>query len=293
MKHAPREESWERYLRAALTACRRAGEIERRYFRAHDLEVSHKRDSSPVTPADRAAEEAIRETLRAATPEFGLVGEEFGEEGDRRDRWIIDPLDGTKNFVAGLPYFAVLIALELDGEVFLGVVHAPLLGPGHGAIAVPAAADGALAGETWWGVRGQGAFGGTGTVRPNCEARRLRVSAVDGIERAFIAHGGLKIFHSRGYWPAFTELVARASRTRGFGDWWGHILVAEGICDAMVDPRVALHDIAAIKPIVEEAGGAVSVPARSPFVPGFHDAAITSNLLLHDALRRHFGFDAP
>ena len=129
----------EHYLEAALAACRRAGEIHRQHFRSAALKVELKGDASPVTAADRGSEEAIRETLHRATPELGLLGEEFGQEGSERDRWIIDPLDATKNFVAGLPFFATLIGLELDGEFVLGVVHAPALGPGSGLSAAPQA----------------------------------------------------------------------------------------------------------------------------------------------------------
>src|SRR5262249_20963438 len=112
----------ERYLAAALGACRRAGEIHRSHFRSAHLQVETKPDASPVTVADRASEEAIREVLHRATPELGLLGEEFGQEGSETDRWIVDPIDATKNFVAGLPFFATLIGLELDGEIVLGVV---------------------------------------------------------------------------------------------------------------------------------------------------------------------------
>ncbi|HEY4595674.1 MAG TPA: inositol monophosphatase family protein, partial [Thermoanaerobaculia bacterium] len=150
-----------RYLEAALAACRRAGEIHRQHFRSAALRVELKKDASPVTVADRGSEEAIRETLHRAIPELGLLGEEFGQEGSERDRWIIDPIDATKNFVAGLPFFATLIGLELGGELVLGVVHAPVLGPGSGLFAE---GDPAALGETWWAARGQGAWGGTGTT---------------------------------------------------------------------------------------------------------------------------------
>ena len=117
------------FLAAALDACRAAGEIPRAYFRSDGLAVESKEDASPVTEADRAAEEVIRDCLFGDTPELGVLGEEFGAEGSERDRWIVDPIDGTKNFVAGLPFFATLLALQLDGELVLGVVHAPALGP--------------------------------------------------------------------------------------------------------------------------------------------------------------------
>ena len=248
-----------------------------------------KGDASPVTAADRGSEEAIRETLHRATPDLGLLGEEFGQEGSERDRWIIDPLDATKNFVAGLPFFATLIGLELDGELVLGVVHAPALGPGSGLFAAQPGGESAALGETWWGARGEGAWGGTGTRLETCRQRRLRVSETSEIESAFVVHGGLNLFQRHGLWPAFADLVARANRTRGFGDWWGHILVAEGRCDAMVEGEVALHDVAALKPILEEAGGVFRTRNGEPLVSGWKDAALSSNRNLAAGVRAVMG----
>ena len=279
-----------RYLEAALAACRRAGEIHREHFRSATLRVDLKQDASPVTVADRGSEEAIRETLHRATPELGLLGEEFGQEGSERDRWIIDPIDATKNFVAGLPFFATLIGLELDGELVFGAVHAPALGPGSGLFAGQASGESASLGETWWAARGEGAWGGTGTAIETCRQRRLRVSGTSEIEQAFVAHGGLNLFQRNGLWPAFSELVARAYRTRGFGDWWGHILVAEGRCDAMLEARVALHDVAALKPILEEAGGVLLTRDGEPLVTGWTGGAFSATRGLAGALRAVMGF---
>lgn len=264
---------WQHHLEAALEACRRAGEIHREHFRSPGLDVQLKADASPVTQSDRLAEEAIRESLSGAIPGLGFVGEELGQEGDERDRWIVDPLDGTRNFVAGLPYFAILIGLELDGEIVLGVAHAPALG-----------------GETWWAARGQGAFAGTGTAFATCCDRRLRVSQVSDVAQAFVVHGDLVHFQRAGLWSAFSDLVARAGRTRGFGDWWGHVLVAEGRCDAMIEGQVALHDVAALKPILEEAGGVLLTRRNAPLVPGFHEATLSCNRNLADELSRALGF---
>lgn len=285
----PRFDS-ERCLAAALEACRRAGAIHREHFRAEGLAVERKADTSPVTRADRGSEEAIRETLRRAIPEFGVLGEEFGQEGDQRDRWVVDPLDGTRNFVAGLPWFATLIGLELDGQLVLGVVHAAALGPGSGLEAPPVGADSSGLGETWCAVRGQGAFGGTGTDPSTVRRRPLRVSEVDDLSRSFLVHGGLRHFQKNGLWPAFGELVGRVERTRGFGDWWGHVLVAEGRCDAMVEPIVAFHDVAAIRVLIEEAGGVFLTRGGVPLGPGFQQATISSNPALAGALQDILGF---
>jgi histidinol-phosphatase len=280
----------ERHLLAALEACRRAGEIHRAHFRSVHLQVELKQDASPVTVADRASEEAIREVLHRATPELGLLGEEYGQEGSETDRWIIDPIDATKNFVAGLPFFATLIGLELGGELVLGVVHAPALGPGSGLFASQEGGDPATLGETWWAARGQGAWGGTGTTLATTRQRRLRVSDVSEVSRAFVGHGGLKIFQRRGLWPVLSDLVARTARTRGFGDWWGHILVAEGRCDAMVEGEVALHDVAALKPILEEAGGVFLTRHNAPLVTGFREATLSANRKVAEELRELLGF---
>jgi histidinol-phosphatase len=263
----------ERCLAAALEACRRAGAIHLEHFRASGLAVERKADASPVTRADRGSEEAIRETLRRATPELGVLGEEFGQEGDERDRWVVDPLDATRNFVAGLPYFATLIGLELDGRLVLGVVHAAALG-----------------GSTWCAVRGQGAFGGTGTDPATVRQRRLRVSEVDDLSRSFVVHGGLVHFQKHGLWPALGDLVSRVERTRGFGDWWGHVLVAEGRCDAMVEAVVAYHDVAAVRVLVEEAGGTFLTRGDTPLGPGFGAGVLTSNRALAEPLRDLLGF---
>jgi histidinol-phosphatase len=256
----------ERLLAAALAACRRAAAIHRACFRSAGLGVEaieRKADASPVTQADRGSEEAIREVLRQAAPGFGLLGEEYGQEGDERDRWVIDPLDGTKNFVAGLPWFATLIGLELDGDLVLGAVHAPMLKEGLG--------------ETWCAVRGAGAWAGTSADPGTCRERRLRVSGTAALEDAFVQHGGLVYFQRQGLWPAFGEIVARAGRTRGFGDWWGHVLVAEGRCDAMLEGTVSYHDVAAIRPILEEAGGVFLTRTSEPLDRGFHGPTVSSN----------------
>lgn len=280
-----------RTLEAALTAARLAGAIHRQHYRRADLAVEKKSDGTPVTLSDRGAEEAIREHLRRATPELGLLGEEFGAEGDTRDRWIIDPLDGTKNFVSGLPYFAVLIGLELDGALEVGVVHAPVLGTGNPELPVSFGEE--ELGESWWAAKGHGAFAGRGTSfggTARAQTRPLRVSTTISLRKAFVTHGGLRRIQEHGLWERFSTLVGKVSRTRGFGDWWGHMLVAEGRCDAMFEAAVALHDVAAVKVIVEEAGGAFRTFGNAPLTTDFSEAVLSANAALVEVLAGELGF---
>jgi histidinol-phosphatase len=269
----------------ALEACRRAGLVLRRSFRAADLDVRQKADGTPVSGADREAERVVREVLSRATPAFGLLGEEFGEEGPRQTRWVIDPIDGTKSFVRGLPFAATLLCLEVDGEPVLGIVHAPLLGPGLPLVGPPDAAGAAAPGLTWWAAGGHGAFAGRGTSEA-APWRRLSVSGTRDVEGAALLHGELGDFRSSGMWSSLGRLAEAGAWTRGLGDWWGHVLVAEGLADGMVEPRVALHDVAPLELLVEEAGGTFLLerPLRAE-EPGAACAALSSNRLLTARLR--------
>jgi histidinol-phosphatase len=215
-------------LEAAIAAARVAGETILSYFRTA-LQVETKADQSPVTAADRAAERAIVETLRRAFPEYGVLGEEFGAQtGDADARWIIDPIDGTQNFIRGMPYFATLIALEEAGEITVGVIYAP-------------AEDDLL-----YAVRGQGAF---------ANGERLAVSTVSDLAQATLLHGGLNILRQSGYWEGFTHLVAATRRQRGFGDYFAHTFVCRGQAEVMLEADVKPWDLAPTKVLIEEAGG--------------------------------------
>jgi histidinol-phosphatase len=271
-------------LAPALEACRRGGEVLRRHFRQPSLDVQTKPDDTPVSGADREAEQAIRELLQQATPSYGLLGEEFGEEGPRQTRWVIDPLDGTKSYVRGLPFAANLLALEVEGEPLLGVVHAPLLGPDLPLVGALEIAAANAPGLTWWAVSGQGAFAGCGT-RPDGPWRRLAVSDTREVEGATLLHGELGDFRRAGMWPALGRLLEAGPWTRGLGDWWGHVLVAEGLADGMIEPRVALHDVAPLEVLVEEAGGAFLLESPLREAPGATCAALSSNRQLAARLR--------
>jgi histidinol-phosphatase len=231
-------------------------------FRATDLRVETKPDLTPVTEADRAVEQAVRERLEAVRPGDAVVGEEYGDtaEGSNR-RWIVDPIDGTKGYVRGVPVWATLLALEEEGQIVVSVVSAPALQ------------------RRWWATRGDGAFARDALdERP----RRMRVSAVKALEDAQISHGGLAEWTRIGRLERLLELIARCWRTRAFGDVWSYMLVAEGAVDiGGVEPNVRLWDLAAPLLIVEEAGG------RFTDLHGVRRAdggsGVATNGLLHDA----------
>lgn len=238
-------------------------------FRAEDLRVETKPDLTPVTEADRAVERAIRERLAAARPEDAVVGEEMGataHSGDRR--WIIDPIDGTKGYVRGIPVWATLLALEQQGEIRLGVVSAPAL---H---------------RRWWAERGAGAYLQDGLGQG---PRRLRVSEVSELGDAQLSYGGLGEWTKIGRLDALIELAKRCWRTRAFGDVWAYMLVAEGSADVGgLDPQVTIWDLAAPLVIIEEAGG------RFTDLHGIRRAdggsGIATNGLLHEAALEIVGF---
>jgi histidinol-phosphatase len=243
-------------LEVAIAAAKAAGAVALQYFRT-GLAVEYKDDRSPVTRADRECEQRIVEVLREAFPDYGFVGEEFGERPGARARWIVDPIDGTKNFIRGIPYFATLIGLEEEGEVTAGVVYAP-------------AVDDLL-----YAGKGQGAFDRDG---------RLRVSPVTSLRDGLLVFGGIDIFRQAGHWAAFERLVRASGRQRGFGDYFGHTFVARGQAEAMVEMDLKPWDLAAIKIIIEEAGGRFTDFSGQATIYG--GTAIASNGRVHDEILR-------
>jgi histidinol-phosphatase len=225
-------------------------------FRAADLRVETKPDLTPVTDADRDTERALRQMLTRERPGDAVIGEEYGEDraGAER-RWVLDPIDGTKNFVRGVPVWASLIALEAEGRPVVGMVSAPALG------------------RRWWAGRGDGAWTGTSSS----DARRCRVSAVSAVEDAFLSYSSLDGWSGR-----LERLAGRVWRTRAFGDFWSHLLVAEGGVDISCEPEVSLWDLAALQPIVEEAGGRFSDLSGVDRADG--GSVLCTNGLLHDAV---------
>ncbi len=231
-----------------------ADAITLRHFRSVDLVVETKPDMTPVTQADRAVEKAAAERLATARPEHALVGEEFGIQGSlsARARWIVDPIDGTKNYVRGIPVFATLLALEVDGELTVGVASAPALR------------------RRWYAARGEGAY---------ANGERIAVSKVSELADAKLSHSSIENWTAHGRLPEFLDLVGAVGSSRGFGDFWQHVLVAQGSVDIALEPEVNLWDLAALKVIVEEAGGMLTDLAGVSTAAGGN--VISSNGLLH------------
>jgi histidinol-phosphatase len=216
-------------------------------FRASDLGVETKADDSPVSEADRRAEEALRKLVSTRRTGEGVLGEEGGDDGGEV-RWIVDPIDGTKNYVRGIPIWATLLALEREGIVSVALVSAPALG------------------RRWWAERGEGAWAG---------GERCRVSAVAGLAEAVVSTTS-----SRHMPPGWDELAARSWAVRGLSDFWQHCLVAEGALDVGTDTGLQLWDYAAVRLIVEEAGGrCTSFDGGAPSPPA---TFVSTNGLLHD-----------
>lgn len=227
-------------------------------FRAADLHVETKPDCTPVTDADRGAEHIIREKLGQYRSRDAIFGEEEGSSGLSGRRWIIDPIDGTKNFVRGVPVWATLLALEEDGEIVLGIVSAPALN------------------RRWWAGKGLGAY----TGKSWSSAKQIHVSAVDSIADSSLSYSSLGGWAERGQMRAFLQLSQAAWRTRAYGDFWSYMLVAEGAVDIACEPELELYDMAALVPIVTEAGGRFTSLAGEDGPWGGH--AIATNGLLHD-----------
>jgi histidinol-phosphatase len=242
---------------AAIDAAQRAAQLAFRYF-DNDVAIEWKKDQSPVTIADREAEQLLRTDLLGAFPDDGFLGEEFGAQaGTSGYRWIVDPIDGTRSFVRNIPVWATLVGLTYKDEAIAGVVVAPALG------------------QTWRALRGDGAYRGE---------RRIRVSDVDDLKKATLFYTNLSWFARAGKTQQFLALSAQVQNQRGYGDFWGHMLVAQGSGDVMVEHGVHVWDVAAVKPIVEEAGGRYSDWEGRPDL--HRPDVLVSNGKLHEAALR-------
>jgi histidinol-phosphatase len=236
----------------------RAAEIGLGLFLGEGLEVRRKADLSLVTQADLAIERMVREQLAVAFPDDRILGEEEGGSSELDGRvWILDPIDATANFARGIPIWAVLLGLVVDGEVVLGVVDAPAM---H---------------ERYAAVRGAGA---------TCNDRPIRVSGVATIAEAQVLHAQLTDLLRGPYREATLQLIDAAWRERGLGDFWAHLLVARGAADVAFEPSLNIWDWAALKVIVEEAGGRMTTFDGSPVA--HRSSVLTTNHVLHDEVVR-------
>jgi histidinol-phosphatase len=245
-------------LEYALSLADAADAISMRWFRSRELIVDTKADLTPVTAADREVEDALRAGVRRNE---SFLGEESGASGRWKTRWIVDPIDGTRNFSRGIPIWATLIALERDGEIVLGVCSAPAL---H---------------RRWWAERGGGAW---------MNSEPIHVSGVTRFEDAVLAYTSARDFFAKGVGPQFIDLAERSWTARGIGDFWEHVLVAEGAVDVAVELQVSIWDLAALLPIVEEAGGRFTDVAGVRRLDG--GTVVSSNGRLHDEALAAFGF---
>jgi histidinol-phosphatase len=228
-------------------------------FRARDLQFDTKPDLTPVSDADRAVEQALRGELAATRPGDAVCGEEFGLSGDSPRQWVIDPIDGTKNYVRGVPVWATLIALLDAGDPVVGMVSAPALG------------------RRWWAARGDGAWGST----TDGDVHRLQVSGVRTIADASLSYSSLGGWGGPTERAAILTLIDEVWRSRAFGDFWSYMLVAEGAAEIALDPVVSLWDMAAAQVIVEEAGGRQTDLSGRPDPGG--GSGLATNGLLHEA----------
>jgi histidinol-phosphatase len=262
-------------LALALELADLADAVSLSRFRAVDLAVQTKPDRTPVTEADLAVERTIRDRIAEARPGDGILGEEYGIEGDSTRQWIIDPIDGTANFLRGVPVWGTLIALAIDGVPVIGVASSPAMG------------------RRWWAARGAGAWTTAtaeelGQMEQGADAasarfpgaRRLRVSGVERLADASLSFQSLGQWRDAGALDRLLDLSQRVWRDRAYGDLWSYVLLAEGVIDLTGEFDVKVYDLAALVPIVEEAGGRfTSTTGESG---PWHGNALATNGLLHD-----------
>jgi histidinol-phosphatase len=245
-------------LRLAHVLADQADSITLNRFKAQDLHVSTKPDLTEVSDADIAVEDALRSMLARTRPRDAVVGEERDDTGYGPRRWIIDPIDGTRNFVRGVPVWATHIGLMVDEEVVVGVVSAPALG------------------RRWWAHAGGGAYTGKNLM----SGTRIQASGVSSVEDASLSYSSIGGWVLSGRGQQFVDLMRDCWRTRAYGDFWSYMLVAEGAVDIAAEPELELYDMAALVPIVNEAGGLfTNLDGRpGPFGPG----ALATNRVLHN-----------
>jgi histidinol-phosphatase len=251
-------------LALALELADAADQISLPRFRALDLTIETKPDLSPVTDADISVEQAIISLLKSHRPDDAIVGEEFGSSGQGLRKWIIDPIDGTANFVRGVPVWATLIALSIDGKPTVSVVSAPAMG------------------TRWWAAPGSGAF----TKSIDGRVRELSVSKVSKVEDCSVSYNNLQLWQESEYLQQLLKLSEKVWRTRAYGDFWSYMLLAEGSVDVVAEHDLKIYDIAALVPIVEQAGGSIS-DLLGPLTEQ-SSSILATNSLLHDQIQNLF-----
>ena len=255
------ESTLREWLALAHEACDTADQIALAHFR-RDLDLERKPDRTFVTVADRGIEREIRSRIRARYPEHGLVGEEYGtEDGTGATRWYIDPIDGTHNFIRGVPLFGTLLGVEHEGELQVGMISAPAMR------------------ERWFAYRGGGAWN-----RSLDGERQIRVSRVRALDDAQLLYGSRTETVASGLMPGFDDTLAASWRDRGFGDFWGYALVAEGAAEAMFETGAKTWDLAGPLVVIEEAGGRVTDVLGDRRIDT--GSSVASNGLLHEELLR-------
>ncbi len=257
--------TYTKQLECALKAVRSSERITLKYFNfprsgsSTRLRVSYKSDKSPVTIADKACERFLVNELSKKFPDYGFLGEEFGEKAtqDSPSRWIIDPIDGTRNFMRGIPYWGTLCGLEQDGEIVAGVMALPALK------------------ELYYASKGGGTYR---------NGKRIRVSKQKDLEKSTVVFGGLNYFIGSRYEAGFLDVIKNSFHDRGFGDCFGYSFVANGFAEAMIDPIASPWDLAAIKIIIEEAGGLFTDFEGDSTIYG--KTCLAANPFIHEAILR-------
>lgn len=249
-------------LDLALKLADHADAISLKRFRAVDLLVESKPDRSPVTDADKAVEAELRKVVSEYRPADTFIGEEFENTGSSSRNWIVDPIDGTANYLRGVPIWATLIALRVDGVITTSVVSAPAIG------------------RRWWAHRGNGAF----TQEIDGSVRVLQVSKVSKLEDSSISYNNMQLWDQAGKLPELIELSRKVWRTRAYGDFYSYMLLSEGAIDMVAEHDLKIYDIAALVPIVEEAGGKFSDLAGP--LTDQSSSVMASNGLLHSAYQQ-------
>lgn len=252
-------DSIERRLQLALEIARQAGDLTLQYFRQSGLQVDSKADATPVTAADRGAEQLLRERIAEAFPADAILGEEFPvRDGTSGYRWILDPIDGTKSFIHGVPLYGTLIGVEHEGDSRIGVIRIPAMD------------------EMVYAAAGQGAWHVIGHAAP----QPARVSTLGPLNQSLFLTSSVASFGKAGRHDVFDRMLASCRLTRTWGDCYGYMMVATGRAEVMIDPIVSLWDVAALKPIIEEAGGRLTDWQARPTIHS--GQCIATNGLLHD-----------